>query len=173
VLDDERVEAQVPSDRPPVDNVNWVAKADKIPTIQNNIRVNPRKGKRENFANRDRGSTMIATVLLARRAADPPGMEYLLELVESSSKNLPRQYVVTINCSPSYTCPDFIRHSCSLKDEFYLPCKHLYFIFMKKLGIDAEDKLMHQPTFSRTIVRTLLERDPQHMILAQTPGCMT
>jgi hypothetical protein len=44
---------------------------------------------------------------------------------------------------------------------------------MKRLGVDAEDKLMHQPTFSRTTVRTLLERDPQHKILAQTLRYMT
>jgi hypothetical protein len=66
VPNDERVEAHVSSDRPPLDNINWAVKADKTPTIRNNIRVNPRKEKKENFANRDRGSTMIATVLLAR-----------------------------------------------------------------------------------------------------------
>jgi hypothetical protein len=80
--------------------------------------VNPRKGKKENFANIDRDSTMIAMVLLSRQAADLPGMEYLLESMESSSTNLPCQYIVTISYFLSCTCPDFIRHSASLKDRF-------------------------------------------------------
>jgi hypothetical protein len=173
VPDNERVEAQVPSDRLFVDNVNWASKADKTPTIRNNIRVNPRKEKKENFANRDRACAMIAMVLLARRAANLPGMEYLLELTKSNSTNLPRQFVVTISCFPSYTCPDFIWHSASLKDGFYLPFKHLYFIFMKRLSVDAEDMLMYQPIFSKTTMQTLLEKDPQHTILVQTPRRLT
>jgi hypothetical protein len=37
----------------------------------------------------------------------------------------------------------------------------------------VEDRLRHQPTFCRTIVRKLLERDSQHTIFVQTPGHMT
>jgi hypothetical protein len=33
VLDDERVEAQISLNRPPMDNVSWASKVDKIPTI--------------------------------------------------------------------------------------------------------------------------------------------
>lgn len=56
-------------------------------------------------------------------------------------------YVVHIKAEPSCTCPDFQKRERDQKP--YLACKHLYFIYIKVLGLHRNKHMViHQPTLS-------------------------
>lgn len=69
---------------------------------------------------------------------------YVVESFESSSTG--KRYQVTIGIEPKCTCEDFAKNISSGK---YIPCKHLYFVFLKVKGLDVnENMFIHQPVLT-------------------------
>jgi hypothetical protein len=68
-------------------------------------------------------------------------------------------YDVIIGCYPTCTCIDFVSMLSSSieKKGKCVPCKHLYFIFAKRMSCDSKiDIFTHQPTLSWNEVYHLL-----------------
>ena len=59
------------------------------------------------------------------------------------------QYVVIISEFPSFLCPNFEKREA--KHETLVPCKHMYYIFLQILNLDARVHVfMHQAALSKT-----------------------
>lgn len=58
-------------------------------------------------------------------------------------------YVVSISEFPSCSCPDFQKREA--KHGTFVPCKHMYYIFLRVLNLDAQvHEFMHQAALSKT-----------------------
>lgn len=67
------------------------------------------------------------------------------------------EYFVHVKVEPLCTCPDFMQREAGEKP--YLACKHLYFVFIRVLGLQKnEDMIIHQPTLSSLDVSKILSR---------------
>ncbi|KAL3681543.1 hypothetical protein R1sor_024499 [Riccia sorocarpa] len=58
-----------------------------------------------------------------------------------------RNYIVQICCFPTCSCQDFFEME-TLRNS-YIPCKHLYWVYFKVLGLSPNINLVHQPIFSK------------------------
>lgn len=70
-------------------------------------------------------------------------------------------YLVHVKAEPSCSCPDFQKRESGKKP--YLACKHIYFVFVKVLGLDRNHHMMiHQPTLSPVDVNFVLSQPRHH-----------
>ncbi len=70
-------------------------------------------------------------------------------------------YEVIVGCYHACTCIDFISMLASStgKEGKYVPCKHLYFIYAKRMNYDTNNFFIHQPTLGWNEVHCLLQKD--------------
>ena len=67
---------------------------------------------------------------------------YIIQSYESNKEGA--TYQVTIGTEPSCSCVDFSRN---LSMKKYIPCKHMYFVYLHVKGLDVnENMFIHQPT---------------------------
>lgn len=86
-----------------------------------------------------------------------PGYGRVFTMISSASALQDRTYDITVFNFPNCTCPDF---SSLGKRGKFIPCKHLYFIFLRRMVCDPKrDFFIHQATMSFNEVNTLLQRD--------------
>ena len=86
----------------------------------------------------------------------PPGFGRVYTLASGNSSEAV-YYEVTISSFPACSCADFIS-MIGAKTRKYVPGKHLYFIFLKRMNMapDVED-CIHQQTLSESEVKWLLK----------------
>jgi hypothetical protein len=80
--------------------------------------------------------------------------------LQSKSKPQPPIYQVTVSSFPECNCAYFldIISKFGRKQNSYINCKHMYYIFVKVSNLDAEVNLfIHTPTFSFNEVKLILE----------------
>lgn len=64
-------------------------------------------------------------------------------------------YEVQVKAEPGCSCPDFQNRESKRKS--YLVCKHLYFVYLRVLGLDQhQHKCMHQPTLHERDLKLVL-----------------
>lgn len=64
-------------------------------------------------------------------------------------------YFVHLKAQPWCSCPDFMKREVASKP--YIACKHLYFVFIRVLGLDKnKDMIIHQPTISSLEISKIL-----------------
>lgn len=90
-------------------------------------------------------NTMHAVVL--RESIIVPNEVHVFFLETEGSKARGISYSITISQFPRCTCEDFVRRDA--KASVYIPCKHIYFVFIRTLGLDANvHEFMHQAALS-------------------------
>jgi hypothetical protein len=88
-----------------------------------------------------------------------PGFSCVI-MLQSKSTPIQSIYQLTVSSLPECNCPAFkgMISKFSRKQNLFLHCKHLYFIFVKVSNIDPEiDLFIHAPTFSFNEVKLILE----------------
>ncbi|KAL3690167.1 hypothetical protein R1sor_016476 [Riccia sorocarpa] len=68
-----------------------------------------------------------------------------------------RSYIVQLCCFPTCSCEDFFERES--RRSTYLPCKHIYWVYMNILGLRPDANIMHQPVFSRNEVDKLVSME--------------
>ena len=69
-------------------------------------------------------------------------------LTTRASEQNEESYLVVVSTFPSCTCEDFQKRL--REGKKYMPCKHLYFVYTKKLGLDVfHQEFVHQATLTK------------------------
>ena len=93
----------------------------------------------------------------------PPGIGrvYTLASGDSSEGVL---YEVMVSLFPDCSCAYFIS-MIGAKTRKYVPCKHLYFIFLKRMNMAPDvEECIHQQTLSESEVKWLLSLDSERPV---------
>lgn len=73
---------------------------------------------------------------------------HILWVNTTASKAEGFAFAVTICEFPRCSCPEFVMRE--VQKEAYLPCEHLYFVFIRVLGLDPRvHKYMHQGALTK------------------------
>ena len=86
------------------------------------------------------------------------GESHILWVDTTASKAKGFAFAITICKFPRCSCPDFVMRE--VKKEPYMPCEHLYFFFIRVLGLDPKvHKYMHLGALTKLeLSQTLLGR---------------
>jgi hypothetical protein len=108
-------------------------------------------------------STTLMDALILHHIDIPPlGIKHVHTISTASFVLHGSVYDVIIKCYLACTCIDFVfmLSSSIEKKGKYVPCKHLYFIFAKRMSCDSKvDIFIHQPTLSWNEVYHLLQKN--------------
>jgi hypothetical protein len=103
-------------------------------------------------------TNLMNGLILCHIGIPPLGIRcvYIVSTINSMLHN--NFYEVIVSCYPVCICIDFISMLASFieKEGKYLPCKHLYFIYAKKMNCDTKNFFIHLPTLSWNKVYRLL-----------------
>lgn len=103
----------------------------------------------------DSSITMDCVVLHTNVVQNREHVEFIIATTGSERRGC--HYTVTISVFPSCTCEDFIRRACRV--DRYFPCKHIYHVFLKILGLDLTiHKLVHQAALTKEELHDALSR---------------
>ncbi|MCO5572082.1 hypothetical protein L7F22_025833 [Adiantum nelumboides] len=93
-----------------------------------------------------RASELVCTIQRRRIVVPKEHVEYTLSTEGSIKKEL--HYMVIVSAFPSCTCDNFQNRD--HRGKRYMPCKHLYFIYMRELGLNVDhQKFIHQATLTK------------------------
>ena len=69
-------------------------------------------------------------------------------LTTNASEQNEESYLVVVSSFPSCTCEDFQKRL--REGKKYMPCKHLYFVYTKQLGLDVfHQRFVHQAALTK------------------------
>lgn len=86
------------------------------------------------------------------------GQNEIFEVESVGSTGTGTKYDVHLKSRPSCTCPDFQKRVNESKP--YLACKHIYFIFLRVLGLDQNTNMfIHQPVLTESELFQALTRE--------------
>lgn len=103
----------------------------------------------------DSSITMDCVVVHTNVVQNREHVEFIIATAGSERRGC--HYTVTVSIFPSCTCEDFIRRACRV--DRYFPCKHIYHVFLKILGLDLENhKLVHQAALTKEELHDALSR---------------
>lgn len=96
-------------------------------------------------------------VVVHVKVLDPAKHEiFVIKTDSSADSNI--QYEVHIATNPLCTCLDFQKQH--LEGKSYLACKHLYFVFLRVMGLDQNNNMfVHQPILRDVEVFQVLTRN--------------
>lgn len=77
-----------------------------------------------------------------------PNEMHVFNVESEGSKERGLTYTITISELPRCTCEDFMKREA--KKEMYMPCKHIYFVFIRVLGLsDSIHEFIHQAALTK------------------------
>ena len=124
--------------------------------MRNGIRVKYRTSISEEVEKK----ITLALKMKARIIEEVCRSEHIHEIFKVESKGDNAHigiYDVHVKDEPSCTCPDFVDRESKKKP--YLACKHLYFVFLRVLGLSQnENMFIHQPILSNRDLYNALSR---------------
>lgn len=98
-----------------------------------------------------------AISMVARVTAVKARERHKLEIFQVETEG-GQSYDVQIASHPACTCPDFQKRVMGVKP--YLACKHIYFIFLRVMGLDQNTNMfIHQPMLSERDLFQALSRE--------------
>ena len=144
---------------------NQPASARDWPTKREGKVVRRRPANAPHLGRMESARTMTAHVTGSRDIPNP-GCGHVYSVGTLGSANDGHVYEVTISNFPACNCPDFTT-MIGAKKRKYVPCKHLYYIFLKRMNLaPGVEDFIHQQTLSHTEIQRLLWHDidgPPHI----------
>ena len=106
-----------------------------------------------------KAQSMLATVI--NESEIDPAPHFIFHLACKSGQ----EYFIHIMENPWCTRPNFMGRE--TKGKYYLACKHIYFVYLRVLGLNKiQDMEIHQPTLSQADVTKMSTRPQNDVVYA-------